>query len=100
MNFLANAIPISTSHGSISVNVAEQKVEESSEIDSESVLRRMSFVNATTDLSILDDRNATTITLEDLRRLAHAPIDPLEEECLDRVRQFQASFVRLLLFHF
>lgn len=41
---------------------------------------------------ILDDEegNATAIerpvTLDDLRRLAHAPIDPLEEGCLDRVR--------------
>ena len=67
------------------MNAAEQKVDESSENDSESVLRRLSSVNV--DQIILNDEgNATEIerpvTLDDLRRLAHAPIDPLE----DRVR--------------
>lgn len=42
MGFLANAIPISASRGSISMNALEQqKGDESSENDSESVLRRV-----------------------------------------------------------
>ena len=41
MGFLANAIPISASRGSISMNALEQKGDESSESDSESVLRRV-----------------------------------------------------------
>ena len=50
MGFLANAIAISASRGSISMNALDQKGDESSENDSESVLRRV-LVNLLRQLS-------------------------------------------------